>query len=702
MPFNKVRPSGVWHRLSNAAFDQSEGHRSRLLAGVLLILIPITLALVINGILLSEPASIYHPDFWLGPLAILLLGAAYAINRSGSYRPAVILTLMVVSATIFAAAIPHFPNDPVSNIDTLIFLPAVILLSSMFLSWRGTLLITAVNLFGFVLVLGLLPAVSRFEMVRYIFHFLLFASLIILAMQQRDRLEAERQSVIAASEARYRSLFDSVPVGLYRSQPDGRFLDVNLVLVTILGYPNRDTLLGTPADKLYVFPEERRSWIEEAKRAGGVHNMKLQLYRYDGSVIWTQFSGQVVGEEGPDLYLEGAIQDITDLKQAEEEQDKLRTQLLRSQKMEAIGRLTAGIVHDFNNLLTAIGGFADLVRSGLNSDHPQQADVDRILSSSRRASDLVRRLLIFSRQEAIEPQVLSLNAVVGETEKILRRLIGEDINLATILAPDLWPVKVDPGQIEQVIVNLVVNARDAMPEGGRLTIETANIVLDTMYAANHLEVEPGDYVLLAITDTGTGMSEAAKAHLFEPFFTTKPPGRGTGLGLATVFGSIKQHNGQVWVYSEEGRGTTVKIYLPRSREVGTAPTTNEIKLDVPVGTETILLVEDDAGVRELTRRVLSNLGYTVVVADNYQEAMEVVVRQPVHLLLTDVVMPQMNGRELAQQLVQSWPELKVLFMSGYTSNVVVEYGVLDRNAAFLAKPFTPLALARKVRLVLDK
>jgi PAS domain S-box-containing protein len=385
------------------------------------------------------------------------------------------------------------------------------------------------------------------------------------------------------------------------------------------------------------------------------------------------------------------------------QRQRLEAQYHQAQKMEAVGRLTAGIAHDFNNLLTAINGFAELMQFELWPEDPLQELLAKILHSGRRAADLVRQLLAFSRNQISEPQVLDLNVVVSEMGHMLRRIITENIELETSLTPDLWAVKADLAQIEQVIVNLAVNARDAMPAGGKLVIKTANLVLDEAYVARHLEAQPGEHVLVAVTDTGMGMSEEVQAHLFEPFFTTKELGKGTGLGLATVYGIVKQSGGHVWVESEEGQGTTFKIYLPRARETARAALPPRSMADMPWGGETVLLVEDDEGVRDLAGRVLRSQGYNVLEAQDGQEALRVSAfpPSPIDLLLADVVMPGISGKVLADQLTQTRPDLKVLFMSGYTDEEIVQHGVLEPGIVLLQKPFNPMALARKVRQVLD-
>jgi signal transduction histidine kinase/CheY-like chemotaxis protein len=378
-------------------------------------------------------------------------------------------------------------------------------------------------------------------------------------------------------------------------------------------------------------------------------------------------------------------------------------QLRHSQKMDAIGRLAGGVAHDFNNLLSVVLSYSSLLIEELKPSDPMRADLEEIKKACQRASDLTSQLLSFSRQQVVDPRIVDLNDVVTDLDNMIRRLIGEHIEFKTTTAPDLGRVKVDRGQIEQVIINLVVNARDAMPAGGMLSIETGNADLDETYAQNHLGAAPEPHVMVAVSDTGIGMDRATQERIFEPFFTTKSKGEGVGLGLATVFGIVKQSRGNVWVYSEPGKGTTFKVYLPRTGEVETA-----VQPPVPVptslrGSETVLLVEDETQLRVVAREILEKNGYRVLVARNGDDALVLSEQHGgvIHLLLTDVVMPQMGGKELAQRLAPLRPDMKVLYISGYAENSIVQHGILDSGVSLLQKPISPEMLLRRVREVLD-
>ncbi|HET7287363.1 MAG TPA: ATP-binding protein, partial [Pyrinomonadaceae bacterium] len=379
-------------------------------------------------------------------------------------------------------------------------------------------------------------------------------------------------------------------------------------------------------------------------------------------------------------------------------------QLVQSQKLEAVGRLAGGISHDFNNLLTVILGYTDISKRNLKEGDPLLRNLEEISKASERASSLTRQLLAFSRKQVMQPKVFDVNTVVSDLRKMLRRMIGEDVELRVSLEPELGNIKADPVQLEQVIMNLVVNARDAMPKGGKLSIETSNIYLDESYAREHVSVVPGEYVMLAISDTGCGMDEETRQQIFEPFFTTKEPGKGTGLGLSMVYGIVRQSGGNIWVYSEEGTGTTFKIYFPRvTAEAQEYKRTNG-SAEMPTGCETILLVEDAALVRTLARQVLETAGYYVLEAESAEAALKVcesINGTRIDLLLTDVVMPGMSGNDMSKILLARQPDMPVLYMSGYTDDAIVQHGVLEPGINFLQKPFSPGALALKVREVLD-
>jgi PAS domain S-box-containing protein len=507
---------------------------------------------------------------------------------------------------------------------------------------------------------------------------------------------AHAEQALRDSEARFRSMVEGAPYGIYRSTPEGRLLDVNPAMVEMLGYASAGELLGVNlAADVYRDPQVRSRLVEQYGDQPAFQSVEVQWKRKDGTPLTVVVSGRPVRDSnGQIVFFEGMAENVTERRVLEE-------QLRQSQKIEAVGRLAGGIAHDFNNLLMLIKGYCELLLDHIGRDPNLRRYGEEIQRAADRATSLTQQLLAFSRKQVLEPKVLDLNHVVADMEKMLQRLLGEDVELAIHLAQELGHTKADPNQLEQVIMNLAVNARDAMPRGGKLSLETDNVELDAIYARAHAGARPGSYVMLAVSDTGEGMTPEVKARIFEPFFTTKEKGKGTGLGLSTVYGIVKQSEGYIWVYSEPARGTTFKVYLPRVDAPAELPERSRERARLR-GTETVLLVEDEEGVRKVAREFLEEAGYTVLEARNGDDALQIAAMHtgPLHLLVTDVVMPRMSGRELAERLTKMKPDLRVLYISGYTDDAIVHHGVLEAGVAFLQKPFNRDALFRKVRDVL--
>jgi PAS domain S-box-containing protein len=647
----------------------------------------------------------------------------------------------------------------------------------------------------------------------------------------RDLTEQKKAAeALRLGEQRYRELFEGMPIGLYRSSPDGRLIDANPAMVTMFGYPDRASLLATPAPMLYVDPEDRQRWSAQMMRAGFVRDFDVRLHRADGKVIWCRDTTNAKRDaDGNVILYEGVIKDITDRVEAERrlqaserrliqiletvpvgifvadqdgrptfanaaaaailgngavpgikardlaetyqayvagtdelypvermpliralkgetvaaddmeirhngrsvslsvqgapiydndgnvvaavgafmdttERKSLEAQLRQALKMEAVGQLAGGLAHDFNNLLTVIMSYGSLLLERIDARDPNREDVQEIAGAAERAARLTRQLLAFSRKQVMQPRVIDINTVVTDLENMLRRLVGEDIRLETALDPRVAKINADPGQLEQVLMNLVVNARDAMPSGGRLTIATSNAHLSAETSSRAAGGADGDFVLLSVTDSGTGMTREVQQRVFDPFFTTKEQGRGTGLGLSTVYGIVQQSGGQISVHSEPGQGTTFKVFFPQLPTAPEERAQQAEKKETPGGTETVLVVEDDANLRALAVRVLRKRGYEVLAANGGVEALEIASdpRTSIDVVVSDIVMPDMNGRALVEKLVQLRPGLGFLLMSGHTDDDVVKRGVSKGETPFLQKPFTPEQLARKVREVIDK
>jgi PAS domain S-box-containing protein len=515
------------------------------------------------------------------------------------------------------------------------------------------------------------------------------------AKVRKARRDAE--AALRSSEQRYRRIVETTNEGVWVIDADSKTTFMNARMAAMVGC-RPDEVLGRPALD-FIHLDSRSTWAphSERRQEGVIAHADIRLHRPDGKVLWVLIDSTPSFDESGRY--EGTLAMAVDMT----ERRRLEDQLRQSQKMEAIGSLAGGVAHDFNNLLSVILSYTSLALDGLEPGEPIHADLEEVRKAGERASELTRQLLAFGRQQILEPRIVSLNQILSGMERMLRRIVGEDIELSLLTSHTLGKVEADPGKVEQVIMNLVVNARDAMRDGGKVSIETANVELDAAYCAQHLDVVPGSYAMLAITDTGTGMDAATRARIFEPFFTTKEKGRGTGLGLSTVFGIVRQSAGHIWVYSEPEKGTTFKVYFPRSNASLENQPTMAPAAQVLTGTETVLLVEDEDQVRGIMRTILRRQGYNVLEAQNGGEAFLICEKFPakIHLLLTDVVMPRMSGRELAERLVAMRPDIRVIFVSGYTENSVVHHGVLDAGVSFLQKPITPDALLRKVREVLD-
>jgi PAS domain S-box-containing protein len=510
-----------------------------------------------------------------------------------------------------------------------------------------------------------------------------------------DRKLAEE--AMRRSQQRLSIHFEHTPLAVVEWDLEFRVVAWNPSAERVFGY-SRGEAIGQHGS--FIVPAQFRQYVDQVwqdllNQRGGTRNTNDNVTKDGRTISCEWYNTPLVDDSGRVLGVASLVQDVT-------ERVALEERLRQSQKMEAVGRLAGGVAHDFNNLLTVILGYSQILAEGLPAGSRLADSTAQIKSAADKASGITRQLLAFSRKQVLSPRVINLNDIMLNLDSLLRRLIGEDIEVLTVPDKGLGSVRADPGQIEQVIMNLALNARDAMPRGGKLTLETSNAQLDESYARRHQPAEPGRYVMLAVSDTGHGMSAETQARIFEPFYTTKEVGKGTGLGLSMVYGIVKQSGGYIWVYSEPDRGTTFKIYLPRVDQPAEVTAENRSKT-VQRGTETILLVEDDAQLRQLSSSVLAHCGYKMLVAASPEEGVGICREnhRDIHLLITDVVMPRMNGRQLAEQVAQISPNIRVLYISGYTSNAIVHYGVLDPGLWFLPKPFSLSSLVAKVREVLD-
>ncbi len=600
----------------------------------------------------------------------------------------------VAVLSIILAIIPAFLLSDVVESRLVVFAVAI-MVSAWYGGWKPGLVATSFALtvssyFSFV------GARSPADYRKAIIHLTLFVFVALLICSFNAALRSAQEG-LRRSESNFRSLVMNAPYGICRCNADAIILDANPALVSMLGRVTASELVGMNVANLYADSQEWFKVADYFRSLQSFNGLLAEWKKKDGVSTSLRLSGRAIRAERNTIFFELFAEDVT-------ERYSLEQQLRQSQKMEAVGRLAGGIAHDFNNLLMVISGYSEFLLEKIGDNPDLRPPAQEIAKAANRATALTRQLLAFSRKQMLMPRVLDLNDLVSENLKMLTRVIGEDIDLVMAPATDLGAVKADPGQIEQVIMNLAVNARDAMPQGGKLTIETANVTLDESYARFHASAAPGEYIMLAISDSGVGMDAETQSHVFEPFFSTKGA-KGTGLGLSTVYGIIKQSGGFIWVYSEPAKGTTFKIYLPRAvadREHEVAqPALPAQKINE--GYETVLVVEDEPNLRRLTSDYLRNQGYTVIEAPEGDAAIRVSESYPdfIHLLLTDVIMPGMNGRELAVRISKDRPQVRVLYMSGYTENAIGHNGTLDAGITLLQKPFTLPDLKAKVRELLD-
>ncbi len=523
-----------------------------------------------------------------------------------------------------------------------------------------------------------------------------------IARNVTDRHKDEK--ILRASEEKFSKAFRNAPLLMaITALENGCYLEVNEAFVRATGYTRKEVIGRTSTELGLIAVEDRQKLLNLLNPERRIKDLEIQLTCADGSKRTCLFSGETIEYEGKRRLLSNAV-DITYRKQSEAERERLQAQLLQAQKMESVGRLAGGVAHDFNNNLAVIQGYTQMMLEDINPEDSHHGELEQILNAANRSAALTRQLLAFARKQTISPKLLDLNDTVEGMLKMLRRLIGENIELIWRPGPNLWTIKMDPAQVDQVLANLCVNARDAIEDVGKLTIETRNVVMDKDYCSTHTEFLPGQYAMLALSDDGSGMDKATLEQIFEPFFTTKEVGKGTGLGLSTIYGILKQNGGFTNVYSEPRKGTTFKIYIPRYHGDMTQNESGRPEKIAKGHGETILLVEDDAGVLNLSKMMLERLGYGVFPTTKPDEAIEMVREHTtrIHLLMTDVVMPQMSGKDLAGQITEIHPDIQTLFMSGYTANVIAHQGILDEGVNFIEKPFSMNELGRKIREALKK
>jgi two-component system, cell cycle sensor histidine kinase and response regulator CckA len=678
---------------------------ARLFAGLMLVHVGLALALLlaVNAAwLVTSGRDIWgDKDAWTVLAALAVIAVAYGLLRAGHHRIALPL---YIATTVLVPVVAPFVPDPNAEVGLIATAFIPVLLASIAYSFRGTLVVLVLVVAGpaIQLLWADMPARQKATGFSLVVAVAVAGGVLIAIRRHQARLEERRLEQVRASEENYKRLFEAITDGILLVDRSTRILEANRALCLQLGY-RRDELLGKTAADISVRPAADAESARARLLQEGHLVIETAHRRKDGSPMPVEVTVTATEFRDEAAFL-CVVRDLSERRRLEAEAQRLADQLNQSVKMESIGRLAGGVAHDFNNLLTAILGNADLAAARLPPDSPEAAFVAQITKAGNSAAALTRQLLAFSRKQLIAPRQLNLNELIAQTRTMLARLIGEDIALTVDADPALWPVRADASLIEQVLVNLAVNARDAMPRGGALRIQTANVGVPNTGTETDPEIQAGEYATITVADTGTGMSLEVKARVFEPFFTTKPKGRGTGLGLATTYGAVKQSGGHILIESEPGRGTTFRILLPRMTEPVSGEAAPAAAQPIPRGSEVVLVVEDDAEVRALASRILRSLGYRVIQAAFGEEAVAIARehREPIDLLLTDVVMPGLNGRQVADLIAPIHPRCRVLYTSGYTDDAIVRHGVLDEGIAFVAKPYTPPVLGIKVREVLDQ
>jgi PAS domain S-box-containing protein len=655
----------------------------------------ILVSLLYSTLHLMADSAFKGTFFWINGTSVILI-AGYLLNRKGYFRMAAIFVCGIVSASILFSFLTEVDPSYVRNMFVLVI---PVMIAGMLLSLRDTAMLAACNLVAALVVYAVIIPLPLSAVIPPLAFFFAMSLLVIVSKHHRDQEEKVRRTELLEKETRYRSLVENVSEVIFSLDTDGRFTYISPVAERMTRYKVEDFVGEHFARFIHRDDLPRIRADLEKVYAGFVEAGEFRFLDKDDRILYVRTTSQLMTKNGRPVGITGVVANIT-------EQKILETQLLQAQKMESVGRLAGGIAHDFNNLITVIMGYCQILLSDENLDQSVVDIVNSIKTAADRTAALTRQLLAFSRKQVIEPRIVNLNHLVSNMEKMLRRLLGEHIIFEYFPAPGIPKVKVDPAQMEQVVMNLAVNAGDAMPEKGTLTIKTAAVYLDENHSRRYPGIEPGNYVMLSVSDTGCGMDEDTMELIFEPFFTTKERGKGTGLGLSTVYGIVKQSGGLIRCDSQKGKGTTFEVYIPAAEEYAEAEKGNMegTKPKVMKGAESLMVVEDEEDLREVVTHILRDLGYNVYEAENGVHAFQMCSRmknEKIDLLVTDIVMPEMNGKELAEKMTKLFPGIKVIFITGYDDNKIVDRDELKEGQFFLTKPFTPRLLGKKIRDILD-